>query len=118
MTLLRIELFDDRSKLLNSWEHKIPQMGEKMNGIGVGKFYEFDPTEESSPSWRLVIDFVHIALPGPFAVTTTDHRRQPPAADQPKLRSQEEDSQLFDSEKESDVTSQDMMSDESHSMEQ
>ena len=47
---------------------------------------------------------VYLALPEPSAVSTTDHRRQPPAADQPKLGSQEEYSQLFDSGKESDVT--------------
>ena len=59
------------------------------------KFYNLDTTSESETSWRLIIDFVYIASPEQYAVTTTD---------QPKSRLQEEYSQLLDSGNDSDVT--------------
>jgi len=57
--------------------------------------HEFDVTSESGSSWRLIIDFVYRILPKQSAITTVD---------QPKLRFQEEFSQLLDSGKQSDVT--------------
>jgi len=93
LTSLRIELFDDRWKLLDSWEEESTDL--EFYGRGFYNFYKFDATSESASSWNLIIDLVYKALPKPSAVTTVD---------QPQLRLQEEYSQLLDSGKESDVT--------------
>jgi len=93
--MIRIELFDDRCKLLSLFEKgkSKPCMLKKLAESG-SKFHKFDATAESSSSWRLVIDLVYFALPDHSSVI----------ADQPKLRLQEEFGQLLESGEESDVT--------------
>merc|ERR1712212_1181015 len=104
VTSYRIELFDDRFKLLKDWKVEKPVVIKQMTGKGKNSLHKFDATSESASSWRLIIDFVYIASPEQSAVTPADRRNQPLTPDQPQLRLQGEYSQLLDSGNDSDVT--------------
>jgi len=99
VTLGRIELFDGCNRL-ESWEDDQPYVYELH-----GRNMEYTPEATSeATTWRLEIDLVYEGVTGVTSVTPVAPVASVTSVDQPKLRSQEEFGQLFDSGEDADYT--------------